>query len=240
MALKTTSMAQTRILVVEDETAIRDMIKFSFNNTGFIVLEAETVEQAKTIVQQSIPSLILLDWMLPGQSGISFIHWLKKQKEYVDIPIIMLTAKAEEENRVLGLEAGADDYVTKPFSPLELIARIKSVLRRGPIADPKGQITVGSLCLDIYSHSASMNGAALTLTRNTYDLLHFFMTHPNRTYSRDQLINFVWGLTAYIDERTVDVQIRRLRDELKPYNQHHLIKTIRGVGYQFSSEEVDV
>lgn len=240
MTSKKIPMAQTRILVVEDEDAIRDMITFAFNNTGFMLLEAATVEEAKALIQESIPSLILLDWMLPGQSGISFIHWLKNKKEYLDIPIIMLTAKAEEENRVLGLETGADDYVTKPFSPLELIARIKSVLRRGPIADPKGQISVGPLCLDIYSHSASIHGEPLTLTRNTYDLLHFFMTHPNRTYNREQLINFVWGLTAYIDERTVDVQVRRLRDELKPYQQHHLIKTIRGVGYQFSSEDSDV
>lgn len=233
-------MTSTRILVVEDEDAIRDMIKFAFSNSGFSLLEAETVEEAKTLMADDIPSLILLDWMLPGQSGISFIQWLKKQKAYSDIPIIMLTAKAEEENRVLGLETGADDYVTKPFSPLELIARIKSVLRRGPIADPKGQISVGPLCLDIYTHTASIHGEVLNLTRNTYDLLHFFMTHPNRTYNREQLINFVWGLTADIDERTVDVQVRRLRDELKPYQQDHLIKTIRGVGYQFSSENSDV
>lgn len=240
MTSKKIPMAETRILVVEDEAAIRDMITFAFTHTNFTILEAETVEAAKALMQESIPNLILLDWMLPGQSGMSFIHWLKKQEEYLNIPIIMLTAKAEEENRVLGLETGADDYVTKPFSPLELIARIKSILRRGPIADPKGQIHVGPLCLDIYNHSASVDDKPLTLTRNTYDLLHFFMTHPNRTYNRQQLISFVWGLTSYIDERTVDVQVRRLRDELKPYQQHHLIKTIRGVGYQFSSEDLDV
>lgn len=238
MTLKTVSLRETRILVIEDEKAIRDMIQYSFTSTDFIMLEAETVEEAKNILAQHTPQLILLDWMLPGQSGIHFIQWLKKKSEYRDIPIIMLTAKAEEESRVKGLEAGADDYVTKPFSPRELIARIKTVLRRGPLANPDGQITIGNLSLNINHHTAFVNHDSLSLTKNEYDLLYFFMTHPNRVYTRDQLIDFVWGKTTYIDERTVDVQIRRLRDKLKPYDYHHLISTIRGIGYQLISSKI--
>ena len=231
-------MSKTQILIVEDELAIRDMIKLAFSSTDFIVQEADTVEQAKKQVQTSMPSLILLDWMLPGQSGISFVRWLKQKTPFCNIPIIMLTAKAEEESRVTGLETGADDYITKPFSPRELVARIKSVLRRGVLVNADNQIHVGALSLDNHLHQVSVNDNLLDLTKNEYDLLHFFMTHPNRTYSRDQLISFVWGITTYIDERTVDAQIRRLRDKLKPHNLHTLINTVRGVGYQFRREDI--
>lgn len=223
------------LLVVEDETAIRDMIRFALPKDEFIMLDAENTSQAQTILATQIPHLILLDWMLPGQSGIEFIKKLKQHELTNNIPVIMLTAKAEEENKIKGLETGADDYITKPFSPNELIARIKTVLRRGTLVMPDGIIKVKNIILNTYNHQVSINDDILKLTVNEYKLLQFFMSHQQKTYTRDQLITHVWGGDSYIDERSVDVQIRRLRDRLKPYGYQQLIKTIRGIGYQMNS-----
>lgn len=232
-----TTMKKISLLIIEDEEAIRDMLRFSLPATEFNIHDAENATEAMRILDRHIPKLIILDWMLPGKSGIDFMHWLKKQELYKDIPIIMLTAKAEEENKIKGLMTGADDYITKPFSPHELIARIKTVLRRGTLVSPQSEIKFKDLTLNLNKHEVSVNQQPLVLTPSEYKMLHFFMTHPDKTYTRDQLISRIWGSHVYIDNRTIDVQIRRLRDKLKPYGHQHRIKTVRGMGYLFVRED---
>lgn len=229
-------MKATRILVIEDEAAIRDMIRFALAQTSFVMEEAENTIQAERMLADSIPNIILLDWMLPGKSGIDFIRWLKQQNLYRDIPIIMLTAKAEEENKVKGLETGADDYITKPFSPKELIARIKTILRRGIQTTPEGIIQFKELYIQPDNQQVTINNQKVKLTPVEYRLLHFFLMHQNRVYSRDQLLSFIWGTQTYIDDRTVDVQIQRLRNRLKPYAYDIYLQTVRSSGYLFSSD----
>lgn len=226
-------MKKTSLLIIDDEAPIRDMLVFALKPAGFELIEAESVQQAERKIAKKMPDLILLDWMLPGKSGIEFAKQLKLNKTTRDIPIIMLTAKAEEENKIKGLETGADDYITKPFSPRELIARIKSVLRRGPLVSPEGMIQIQKLCVNTNAHTVTINQQIIELTPIEYKLLYFFITHLDRTYNREQLLDHVWGGENYIDERTVDVQIRRLRLRLKPHGYDHYLKTIRGVGYQF-------
>lgn len=230
-------MKPISLLIIEDEAAIRDMVSFALTPAGFQIFEAEDTVQAKKLISQSIPDLILLDWMLPGASGIEFAQQLKRETLTKDIPIIMLSAKAEEENKIKGLEVGADDYITKPFSPRELIARIKTVLRRGPLVTPEGTIKVYELTMNLNNHSVTIQNEIIELTPIEYKLLHFFLTHMDRVYTRNQLLDQVWGVENYIDERTVDVQIRRLRDRLKPYKYDDYIKTVRGAGYQFVGDK---
>lgn len=231
-------MRTKMILIVEDEVAIRDMIQFALKPAGFDIAEASHVAEAEQKLAEKIPDLILLDWMLPGVSGIEFAKRLKRSEATKDIPIIMLTAKAEEDNKIKGLELGADDYVTKPFSPRELIARIQTVLRRGPLVDAEGLIQINDLCINVAIHQVTIKNNLILLTPNEYKLLYFFATHQNRIYSREQLLDHVWGKTHYIDERTVDVLIRRLRNQLKPYQSEHYIKTVRGSGYQFLGNDL--
>ncbi len=232
-------MKTASILIVEDEAAIRDMIQFALANTRFALLAAEDCRQAEILLHEQTPNLILLDWMLPNQSGIDFIQWLKAKPLYQDIPIIMLTAKAEEEYKIRGLNAGADDYVLKPFSPKELIARIEAVLRRGTLLTPEQTLEFKQIILDTSNHTISVDKQPLQLTPNEFELLEFFLRHRDRTYTREQLISSIWGHTQYIDDRTVDAQIRRLRNKLKPFNYHQHIETIRGTGYRFSSENIN-
>ena len=232
-------MKPKTLLIVEDETAIRDMIRYALNATSYELLEASDVPMAEKLLLTQTPNLILLDWMLPSKSGIDFIHWLKQSELWQHIPIIMLTAKAEEENKIRALNAGADDYITKPFSPLELITRIKTVLRRGPLLQTNDIIKIKDLILNTSTHQVTIQSQPLYLTANEYQLLHFFMSHIERVYSREQLLNYVWGINSDINERSVDVQIRRLRDRLKPFNYHHLINTIRGMGYKFSLQNYE-
>lgn len=227
---------RNQILVIEDETPIRDMIRLALELAGFDVSEAENVIKAEALMAERIPDLILLDWMLPGLSGIEFAKRLKQRKDVNDIPIIILTAKAEEENKIKGFEVGADDYVTKPFSTRELIARIKTVLRRGPLVNTEGQIKIDELCLNTLTQEVTIKGKSVTLSPLEYRLLHFLMSHPNRIYSRDQLLTRVWGGDSYVDERTVDVQIRRLRKALNQYSDIELIETVRGAGYKLASK----
>lgn len=227
-------MKKSLILIVEDEAPIRDMVKFALSAAAFDIMEAEQVYQAEKLMADRLPDLILLDWMLPGKSGIEFAKQLKSKPLTEEIPIIMLTAKAEEENKIIGLETGADDYITKPFSPRELIARIKTVLRRGPLVTPEGKIQIKDLILNVHTSEATIENKTLKLTPMEYELLHFFMLHKDRAYSREHILNHVWGANVYIDERTVDVQIRRLRKVLNQYGYDHLIQTIRGRGYKFS------
>lgn len=225
---------KTKLLIIEDEAAIRDMIRFSLPSKEFELMEAESTTIATRTLADQVPDLIVLDWMLPGSSGIDFLRWIKQQNHLKNIAIIMLTAKAEEENKITGLMSGADDYITKPFSPAELIARIKTILRRSTLVSPNGEIKVRDLTLNVNNHQVSVGENILKLTPTEYKMLHFFMKHPNKTFTRDQLITHIWGGNVYIDDRSVDVQIRRLRNKLKDYQHHDLIKAIRGMGYQFT------
>lgn len=227
-------MNAKRVLVIEDEQPIREMVGFALENSGYEVQEATNARQAQTSIADSVPDLILLDWMLPDLSGIDYARRLKKEELSREIPIIMLTARSEEEDKILGFESGADDYVTKPFSPRELVARIKAVLRRGgPPADEE-VLEAKGLILDMASHRVSANENTLEIGPTEYRLLEFFMSHPERVYSRGQLLDRVWGSNVYVEERTVDVHIRRLRKALEPFGHDTLIQTVRGAGYRFS------
>jgi two-component system, OmpR family, phosphate regulon response regulator PhoB len=222
------------ILIVEDEAPIREMLGLALTRAGFEVREAEDVRRAQTYIFETPPTLILLDWMLPGTSGLEFARRLKKDTATRAIPIIMLTARSEENDKVRGFDVGADDYVTKPFSPRELIARIKAVLRRSASTETLGSICVNDLCLYPDEHRVTVNEHDLHMGPTEFRLLHFFMTHPERVYSRTQVLDHVWGSNVYIEERTVDVHIRRLRKVLAEYGYDPLIQTVRGVGYRFS------
>jgi two-component system, OmpR family, phosphate regulon response regulator PhoB len=230
-------MKRVSLLIVEDEEAIRDMLRFSLPANEFSLLDAENIDQAIRLLSNRIPDLIILDWMLPGKSGIDFLKWIKQQELLKQIPIIMLTAKAEEENKIKGLMAGADDYITKPFSITELTARIKTVLRRGILVSPENEVRINQLILNIAKHTVSVEDQSIKLMPNEYKMLHFFMTHPNKTYTREQLINYIYGASVYIDNRSIDVQVKRLRHKLKPYGYDQLIQTVRGVGYQLIQEQ---
>ncbi len=222
-----------KILIVEDEAPIRDMIKFSLSSTEFEIIEAENAKEAMEKIASQLPDLFLLDWMLPGVSGIDLAMKLRKNNLTRNIPIIMLTARAEEDNKVKGLEAGADDYITKPFSPRELVARIRTVLRRGTLVTPEGIIQVNQLRLDTHKHQVTIDDNLITLNTIEYKILYFFLTHQERIYSRQHLLDSIWGGDKEINERTVDVQIRRLRQRLQEFGYDEYIKTIRGFGYQF-------
>ncbi|PHI30775.1 phosphate regulon transcriptional regulator PhoB [Budvicia aquatica] len=224
-----------RILVVEDEAPIREMISLVLEQNGFDVVEAADIHSAQTLLAEPFPDLILLDWMLPGGSGIQFIKNIKRHDLTRDIPVVMLTARSEEDDRVSGLESGADDYVTKPFSPKELIARIKAVLRRSSPVTEHESLSFNGLVLDPSSHRVMANDAPLDMGPTEYKLLHFFMSHPERVYSREQLLNQVWGTNVYVEDRTVDVFIRRLRKTLEGSGYDKMLQTVRGSGYRFST-----
>lgn len=225
--------SSSKLLIIEDESAIRDMICFALSPAGFDMIEAGSIIEAEKKLISHRPDLILLDWMLPGMSGMDFAKKLKKNPLTHDIPIIMLTARAEEENKIKGLDIGADDYITKPFSPRELIARIKTVLRRSPLISVDNTIQVNRLTLDPTTQQVYIDQQKIFLSPIEYKLLYFFMTHPERIYSRNQLLDYVWQQQD-IDERTVDVHIRRLRQRLHYCDCY--IKTLRGSGYQFSGK----
>lgn len=224
-----------KILIVDDEASIREMIAVALEMAGYECLEADNAQQAHAIVVDEQPQLILLDWMMPGSSGIEFARRLKRDDMTAEIPIIMLTAKGEEDNKIQGLEAGADDYITKPFSPRELVARLKAVLRRTIPQGIEKPIEVQGLMLDPVCHRVSANQAPLDMGPTEYRLLQFLMTHQERAYSRTQLLDQVWGGNVYVEERTVDVHIRRLRKALGGHHEH-LIQTVRGTGYRFSTK----
>jgi len=230
-------MTVKRILVVEDEKPIRDMIAFGLRRAGYEVLEAEDCREARARLVDRRPNLLLIDWMLPDQSGLELTRSLKRTKDTADIPVIMLTARAHEQDKVSGLEGGADDYITKPFSPRELLARIQAVLRRAAPAGATDVIETGRLKLDDASHRVSAGERQIALGPTEYRLLHFFMTRPERVFSRAQLLDRVWGGNTYVEERTVDVHIRRLRKALEPFGLQALVQTVRGAGYRFSTRE---
>lgn len=223
-----------KVLVVEDEEAIREMLEKTLQLAGFSVELAADVREAETLLDETVPDLILLDWMLPEVSGIDWARRLKKDSSYCDIPIILLTARGAEGDKVSGLDSGADDYVTKPFSPRELAARIRALLRRVGSVVGQSKIEMGGLLLDSEQHRFSIDGVSVKLSPTEYRLMAFFMSHPQRVFSRDQLLDQVWGRSTYIEDRTVDVHIRRLRKILSVYEKDDLIQTVRGFGYRFS------
>ncbi|MDP7591325.1 MAG: phosphate regulon transcriptional regulator PhoB [Litorilituus sp.] len=224
------------ILVVEDETPIREMITFVLEQNGFNSVEASDIKEAKENIVEPFPDLILLDWMLPGGTGVKLAQSLKQDEFTRNIPIIMLTARADEDDKVKGLDAGVDDYVTKPFSPKELIARIKAVMRRVSPTSLAEKVEFHGLKLDPVSHLVTINNQSVDLGPTEFRLLHFFMTHTERVYSREQLLDNVWGTNVYVEDRTVDVHIRRLRKAISGAGHEEFIQTVRGAGYRFSGK----
>jgi len=226
------------ILIIDDELAIREMVRMALENEDFVVSDASNAHSAKKLIEENTPSLILLDWMMPGVSGIDFATRLRKDNTYQEMGIIMLTARDDEQDRIRGLDVGADDYVSKPFSTRELISRIRAVLRRikKPI-DTDRLIEIGRIKINTDMYQVTIDGKHVELSPTEFRLLHFMMAHSKRTFSRDQLLDNVWGEHIYVDERTVDVHIRRLRKVLEDYDCSHYIKTIRGVGYCFVAED---
>lgn len=228
-------MSSKRILIVEDEAPIRDMVAFGLKRAGFTVLEADTGVAAHALIADSPPDLILMDWMLPDFSGVELTRRIKREEMTRDIPIIMLTARAEEQDKVTGLDSGADDYLTKPFSTRELHARINAVLRRSAGPEPAAVLQVKGLQIDTEGHRVLAHGSEIHLGPTEYKLLSFFMTHSDRVYSRGQLLDQVWGTNVYVEERTVDVHIRRLRKALEEFELDGYIQTVRSAGYRFSA-----
>lgn len=224
-----------KILIVEDEPAIQELLAFNVMQAGFQALRAEDADGAWRQIRNDVPDLILLDWMLPGISGVALAKQLRADARTRDVPIIMLTARSDERDKILGLESGADDYITKPFSPRELMARIRAVLRRHVPQMPDETVAAGGLELSPSKHRASAKGAILELGPTEFRLLHFFMTHAERVHSRTQLLDQVWGTQVFVEERTVDVHIRRLRAALESSGLSDLIQTVRGSGYRFSA-----
>ena len=227
-------MTKFNILVVEDEDAIRAMLEMILQQSDFVVTSRIDAKAAQLALEIEQPDLILLDWMLPGLTGVEWARRLKKDESLKEIPIILLTAKGEEEDKVRGLEIGADDYITKPFSPKELVARIRAVLRRSGKMQEMSQIIFGDLVLDANQHRLTIGSNQLDVSPTEFRLMKFFMTHPDKVYNRTQLLDQVWGRSVYIEERTVDVHIRRLRKILGQYGRNDLVQTVRGFGYRFS------
>ncbi|MEX1220910.1 phosphate regulon transcriptional regulator PhoB [Pseudidiomarina planktonica] len=224
-----------KILIVEDEAPIREMLSFVMEQHGYQAIEAGDFQTALGKIVEPFPDMILLDWMLPGGSGIQLAKKVKGDDFTRNIPIIMLTARGEEEDKIRGLEVGADDYITKPFSPKELMARMRAVFRRVAPTVLDEPLEVEGLKLDPVSHRISGNGQSIDMGPTEFKLLHFFMTHPERVYSREQLLDHVWGTNVYVEDRTVDVHIRRLRKALTEHGFDRFVQTVRGVGYRFSS-----
>lgn len=227
-------MSNLNILVVEDEDDIRDMLVMVLEQADFQVSAVASAEQALPALAEQRVDLVVLDWMLPGISGVELARRLKKEPSYKGLSIILLTARGEEEDKIRGLEIGADDYMTKPFSPKELIARIKAVMRRSGKLAKSGQLSIGDLTLDAEQHRLSIAGKTLDVSPTEFRLMQFFMSNPDKVYSRTHLLDQVWGRSVYIEERTVDVHIRRLRKLLAEFGREELIQTVRGFGYRFS------
>lgn len=227
-------MSEKRILVVDDEAPIRDMLAMALEAVGYQVLHAGSAQEAHGVIVDDCPDLVLLDWMMPGTSGIELLRRLKHSELTRNLPVVMLTAKTEEDNTIAGLDAGADDYISKPFSPRELVSRVKAVLRRSGREDPVDPIEVDGLLFDPVGHRVSINGKPINLGPTEYRMLQFFLTHQERVYTRNQILDYVWGGNVYIDERTVDVHIRRLRKAIAIGGHDRYVQTVRGAGYRFS------
>jgi two-component system phosphate regulon response regulator PhoB len=236
MSEKNNIMPKHTILLVDDEAAIRDMLSLALEAADYNVLVAENAQQAHATIIDRHPDLVLLDWMMPGTTGLELLRRLKRDELTAKIPVIMLTAKTEEDSKISGLDAGADDYISKPFSPRELMSRVKAVLRRIGRDELKEPITVGELIFDPIGHRVSIANEPINLGPTEYRLLQFFLTHQERVYSRDQILDYVWGGNVYLDERTVDVHIRRLRKAISVAGHENYVQTVRGAGYRFSRQ----
>ncbi len=223
------------ILIVEDEADIQELVAFNLQRAGHTPLRAASAEEAQEQVRAQLPDCIVLDWMLPGMSGVEFARWIRGNKRTAAVPIIMLTVRSDEEHKLAGLEAGADDYVTKPFSPRELIARVKAVLRRRTPQATDDMVEIEGLHLDPARHRVSAGETTVVLSPTEFKLLHFFMTHPDRVYTRTQILDNVWGDHAFLEARTIDVHIQRLRKALAPTGHERLVQTVRSTGYRFSA-----
>lgn len=223
------------VLIVDDEPDIRELIRFALEESSYRVLEAGHADEARKLLVEQ-PDLVLLDWMLPGRSGLELAEQLKQNPKTRSMPIIMISARGEEEDRVKGLDTGADDYITKPFSPREMVARVNAVLRRAKPEESADEIEIAGLTIDNLSHRVSADGKPIDIAPTEYRLLHFFMTHADRAFSRAQLLDQVWGDRVYVEERTVDVHVRRLRKALEQTGHENLLQTVRGVGYRFSGK----
>ncbi len=230
-------MPERSVLIVDDETAIRDMLRMALEIADFNVLESDNIQDAYTRILDDKPDIVLLDWMLPGGSGIELLRRLKREESTQELQVILLTAKTAEDNVIQGLDVGADDYITKPFAPRELIARIRALLRRATPGQEQGRLEVNGLVLDGESRRIFIGDAPVDMGPTEFNLLQFFMSHPERAYTRGQLLDHVWGANVYVEERTVDVHIRRLRKALQTDMADYsgLIQTVRGTGYRFSS-----
>ena len=224
------------ILIVDDEPDIREVMRFALEGSGFRVLEAGHADEARKLMQAEDPDLLLLDWMLPGRSGLELALQLKQNPKTRATPIIMVSARGEEEDRIRGLETGADDYIAKPFSPREMVARVNAVLRRSKPEGPSDQIEIGGLRIDSISHRVTANGQRLEVAPTEFRLLHYLMSHAERAFTRSQLLDQVWGEQIYVEERTVDVHVRRLRKSLEDTGHDRLLQTVRGIGYRFSDK----
>jgi two-component system, OmpR family, phosphate regulon response regulator PhoB len=229
-------MSKATILVIEDEAEIREMLRFSLERADYQVLEAETAEIALDKLQGRLPDLLLVDWMLPGISGVELIRRLRKDEVTANLPAIMLTARGEETDKLKGFDCGADDFLSKPFSPKELLARIKALLRRSGSQDNE-QLTAGIMSLNLGQHQLNIKGDLVEIGPTEYRLLEFFLKKQNRVYSREQLLDRVWGRNVYVEERTVDVHILRLRKLLTPFGIDSWVQTVRGAGYRFTPEQ---
>ena len=235
------TMSGNKILIVDDEVAIRDMLRMALELSDFECIEAGNILDAHRLIVDERPDIVLLDWMLPGGSGLELLRRLKRSDTTAGIPVIMLTAKTTQDNVIQGLEVGADDYITKPFAPRELIARIKALIRRAGGVDKSESFSIGDLMLDRASHRVSIGGRKVDMGPTEFNLLQFFMTHPERAYTRSQVLDHVWGPNVYLEERTIDVHIRRLRKALQTPEADYsdLIQTVRGTGYRFSVHDRD-
>lgn len=233
-------MSERTVLVVDDECAIRDMLRMALEVAKYRCIEAENIHDAYALVVDERPDIVLLDWMLPGGNGLELLRRMKREENTRETPVIMLTAKTAEDNVIQGLDVGADDYITKPFAPRELIARIRALLRRSGVDATEGRIEVNGLVLDSDSRRVFAGDTALNIGPTEFNLLQFFMSHPERAYTRGQLLDRVWGVNVYLEERTVDVHIRRLRKALQTDSTDYgdLIQTVRGTGYRFSPREL--
>ncbi len=230
-------MTATQVLIVEDERPIREMIAFGLRRAGFDVRAAEDCRAARAQLADKQPDLLLVDWMLPDMSGLELTHQLKRDQATRELPIILLTARADEGDKINGLEGGADDYITKPFSPRELVARINAVLRRSAPVAAGEVLALGGLTLEGASHRVTANGKSVALGPTEYRMLAFFMAHPERVYTREMLLDRIWGGNVYVEERTIDVHIRRLRKALEDFDMDRFVQTVRGSGYRFSTRE---
>lgn len=225
-----------KILIVDDEAAIRAMIGMALQQADYACMEAADATEAQQCIIRELPDLVLLDWMLPGVSGADYARKLRREKLTRHIPIIMLTARAAEDDKIKGLDSGADDYITKPFSTRELVARVKALMRRTAPLAADAVLEIGGLTLDPAAHRVSAFGGPVELGPTEFRLLHFFMSYPERVHSRERVLDQVWGSNVYVDERTVDVHIRRLRKALSASGHDTCVQTVRGAGYRFSRE----